>query len=121
MPEHQKREMYAVTPVFFWPVLWWSIIVFEAWMASYEAEHGPAEILFAVTPFGRIRLKYISDRPAPRHTPDLSRATIHALLAAFTPAIMTSVPVRCVILALTGQVIAKDNAPPLLPASLAPG
>lgn len=121
MPEHQKREMYDVTPVYFWPVLWWSIIVFEAWMARYEAEHGPAEILFSVTPFGRIRLMHVSDRPAPRHTPELSGATVRALLVAFTPAIVTSAPVRRVCPVAGISTAPLFDTPISRPALMAPG
>lgn len=121
MPEHQKREMYAVTPVFLLPVLWWSIIVFEAWIARYEAEHGHAEILFSVTAFGRIRLMHVSDRPLPRHTPDLSGATVRALLAAFAPAIVTSAPVHRAGLMERVAALSLLDTPTSRPALMAPG
>lgn len=60
-------RFYAVTPVWFWPVLWWNLYRLNAHMASRVAagESVLAEII--TNGRGGLRVRWIARAQAPRH------------------------------------------------------
>ncbi|MEO1101171.1 MAG: hypothetical protein AAFW65_04935 [Pseudomonadota bacterium] len=129
MSERQISEMFAVTPWWLWPVLWWSLGRHQAWLARFRAEHGPREVLVTVTAFGTIRVLHIGDLPdTDNGHPRITRAAFLAFARAMRPARVISQPVRTASCAFARRADVSASAtgawaqaPAPRPASLAPG
>ncbi len=95
MTPRQKSEMFAATPFWLWPILWWSLRRHEAWLQRFRAEHGPREVLVAITAFGTLRVLHIGDRQdLDDGRPRISKACFLAFARAMRPPIVISQPVR---------------------------
>lgn len=126
MSEAQRANLFAATPWWLWPVLWWSLARHEAWLARYWAEHGPCPVMASVTAFGTVRILYIGAPVKPEDgRPRLSRPSFLALARALTPQLVISQPVRTASCAFARRAaaahgLASQGAPRLRPVSLAP-
>lgn len=129
MTPRQKAEMFAATPFWLWPVLWWSLGRYEVWLARFQAEHGPRELILTVTTFGTIRVLHIGD-PHDKEDglPRVSTASLLAFAHAVRPQRVISQPVRTAACAFARRANARAGASGAWgearrerPASLAPG
>lgn len=121
--------MFAATPFWLWPVLWWSLGRYKVWLARFQAEHGPRELIITVTAFGTIRVLHIGDRQdIDDGSPRVSAASLLAFAHAMRPQRVISQPVRTAACAFArradmraGASGAWREADQVRPASLAPG
>lgn len=129
MTPRQKSEMFAATPFWLWPILWWSLGRHEAWLRRFRAEHGPRDVLVTITALGTIRVLHIGDRhDLDDGRPRLLKARFLAFARAMRPQRVISQPVRTTSCAFARRANAQASASkgparadPQRPVSLAPG
>ena len=56
MDQSQKQQMFASTPLWLWPVLWFSIRAYEKWLYAYWAEHGYCVVCCKLSGFATLHV-----------------------------------------------------------------
>ena len=59
MSEETKQQMFAMTPIWLWPVLWLSLRSYERWLHAYWAKHGFCEVICRLSRFGTVHVHKI--------------------------------------------------------------
>ena len=63
MCDDLKRDFYSACPVWYWPVLWWNLLVMERYLSNLYAASGRTEMTYGLSldARGRLRLVFLSD------------------------------------------------------------
>ena len=56
MSEDTKHQMFAMTPIWLWPVLWLSLRSYERWLHAYWSKHGFCEVICRLSRFGTVHV-----------------------------------------------------------------
>ena len=56
MSDDTKQQMFAMTPIWLWPVLWLSLRSYERWLYAYWAKHGFCEVICRLSRFGTVHV-----------------------------------------------------------------
>ena len=67
MSESTKQQMFAMTPIWLWPVLWLSLRSYERWLHAYWSKHGFCEVICRLSRFGTVHVHKIYP-PEPEQT-----------------------------------------------------
>ena len=59
MSESTKHQMFAMTPIWLWPVLWLSLRSYERWLHAYWSKHGFCEVICRLSRFGTVHVHRI--------------------------------------------------------------
>ena len=97
MSEDTKQQMFALTPIWLWPVLWLSLRSYERWLHAYWSKHGFCEVICRLSRFGTVHVHKIY--PPEREEVSLTGAHISAFeqriyADALTPDLEISQPMR---------------------------
>ena len=97
MSDCTKQQMFALTPIWLWPVLWFSLRSYERWLHAYWSKHGFCEVICRLSRFGTVHVHRIYP-PEPEQTSltgaHISRFEQRIYADALTPDDVISQPVR---------------------------
>ena len=89
--------MFAMTPIWLWPVLWLSLRSYERWLHAYWAKHGFCEVICRLSRFGTVHVHRIyppEPEPVLEATRHLSGFEQRQYAEALTPDDVISQPLR---------------------------